>query len=444
MKTNNNQLIKKYITIAILVALAVVLSLFDRYISTAILSMFPTVAVVFPYFKIGLANIVIMIIIYNYEFKSSFLAIILKSCILGLFALSGFVTFIIGFTGTILSYFSMYFLRKLSKSNKFMIFVSLVGGFMHSFGQICASLLFYGNFTISAILIYSPLVLLIGVVSGTLVGLITSKLNNLIKKNNLLNIKEKNMEVIYVGHRGGRMYGSVENTREAFISGAKAGCLALECDVRITKDDVVVISHDPDLKRLTENGDNPTDINVNNVTYEELKNIELTQINPSNIGKGYICLFEDYLKICKEYNVTPVIEFKWTNGIYASNEDRSNKDFSKLHLVIDLVKKYGLFDKAIFISFMIECILYLRETYPNIKLQQLTNIDATPYIDELAKRKVDLDILYTVCTKELVDKCHEKGVKVNIWTLNDKNLLEKYIEMGVDYITSDFISPKTK
>lgn len=190
MKSKNNLIIKKYVIIAVLVALAVVLSLFDRTISTAILSMFPGVALVFPYFKIGLANIIILIIIYNYEFKSSLISVLLKSTILGLFATSGLVTFIIGFTGTILSYFAMYFLRKVNTSSKFMIFVSMVGGFTHSFGQICASLIFYGTFTINAILIYAPLILLIGTISGLLVGLITFKLNDLISKNDLLGKKE--------------------------------------------------------------------------------------------------------------------------------------------------------------------------------------------------------------------------------------------------------------
>jgi glycerophosphoryl diester phosphodiesterase len=62
----------------------------------------------------------------------------------------------------------------------------------------------------------------------------------------------------------------------------------------------------------------------------------------------------------------------------------------------------------------------------------------------MEEKKIDLDILHTMCTKELVDACHERGIKVNIWTLNDRTKLEEYIEMGVDYITSDFISPKTK
>ena len=185
----NKKFFRNIIYISILISLSVVLSLFDRYISTAILNLFPYITFVFPYFKIGIANIVILIIIYNYEFKYSVVAVILKSCILALFALSGLTTFIIGFTGTILSYFVMFILRKFNPKNRFMIFVSMVGGFTHTLGQVLSSLLFYQNLNINSIILYSPFILTIGLISGLLIGLITFKLNDIIQKHNLLKIK---------------------------------------------------------------------------------------------------------------------------------------------------------------------------------------------------------------------------------------------------------------
>ena len=185
----NKMFFRNIIYISILISLSVVLSLFDRYISMAILNLFPYITFVFPYFKIGIANIVILIIIYNYEFKYSVVAVILKSCILALFALSGLTTFIIGFTGTILSYFVMFILRKFNPKNTFMIFVSMVGGFTHTLGQVLSSLLFYQNLNINSIILYSPFILTIGLISGLLIGLITFKLNDIIQKHNLLKIK---------------------------------------------------------------------------------------------------------------------------------------------------------------------------------------------------------------------------------------------------------------
>ena len=185
----NKKFFRNIIYISILISLSVVLSLFDRYISMAILNLFPYITFVFPYFKIGIANIVILIIIYNYEFKYSVVAVILKSCILALFALSGVTTFIIGFTGTILSYFVMFILRKFNPKNTFMIFGRMVGGFTHTLGQILSSLLFYQNLNINSIILYSPFILTIGLISGLLIGLITFKLNDIIQKHNLLKIK---------------------------------------------------------------------------------------------------------------------------------------------------------------------------------------------------------------------------------------------------------------
>lgn len=190
MKKRN--ITKIIVSMSILVALAAVLSIADRYISSTFLSAFPVVALIFPYFKIGIANIIVLIIIYNYQFRYSIVAVILKSIIVALFSPTSLTTFIIGFSGTILSFFGMFFLKNISCKNTFMIFVSLVGGFMHSLGQILATLALYNMFATQTVLLYSPLILLIGIISGTIVGIITFKLNDLIKKHNLLKIQGDN------------------------------------------------------------------------------------------------------------------------------------------------------------------------------------------------------------------------------------------------------------
>lgn len=190
MKKRN--ITKIIVSMSILVALAAVLSIVDRYISSTFLSAFPVVGLIFPYFKIGIANIIVLIIIYNYQFRYSIVAVILKSIIVALFSPTSLTTFIIGFSGTILSFFGMFFLKNISCKNTFMIFVSLVGGFMHSLGQILATLALYNMFATQTVLLYSPLILLIGIISGTIVGIITFKLNDLIKKHNLLKIQGDN------------------------------------------------------------------------------------------------------------------------------------------------------------------------------------------------------------------------------------------------------------
>ena len=38
---------------------------------------------------------------------------------------------------------------------------------------------------------------------------------------------------------------------------------------------------------------------------------------------------------------------------------------------------------------------------------------------------------------EWINKCHELGLTVNVWTVNDKKDMQWFIDMGVDYITTD-------
>ena len=247
------------------------------------------------------------------------------------------------------------------------------------------------------------------------------------------------MSSIYIAHRGSRVNGGVENTKEAFLGGIKAGASGLECDIRFTKDNVIIISHDPTLERLTEESNEKHTINVNNVTFDEIKNVELVQEYNNVSHKGYICLFDDYLKLCKDNNIMPVIELKWTNGIFSDNNNKDIYDYSNIEVVINKIKEYGLINKCYIISFMSGCIEYIKNNYSDIKLQWLCSSNVNDNLDWCLENGVDIDINFNYCTKELVDKFHQNGLKVNIWTLNDESLLEKYLDMGVDMITSDWI-----
>ena len=83
-----NQKIKKIVILSVLISLACCLSYFDSYICSLI-------QVGALRYKIGLANIVIMVVLYNYSFKEGIIAVIIKSLIVGfLFGASGIITFV--------------------------------------------------------------------------------------------------------------------------------------------------------------------------------------------------------------------------------------------------------------------------------------------------------------------------------------------------------------
>lgn len=440
------ELLKTMAIISALISLSVVLSLFDRQISQAIMAAIPALGMIVLNFKLGLANVVILIILYNYGFKYSFIAVALKVAILGLFNPSGLP---MSFGGSFLSFFVMYLLIRLLTKPKHIIFVSMVGGFTHSLGQVIVGFAYYGIFSNSGgtsflqkILLYSPFMLLAGLLTGLLMGFVATSVNKFLNQQHIIIKQEKKMKtkVMYVAHRGSKVNGGVENTKEAYSGGVKAGFKGSECDVRVTNDGVFVIQHDNTLARLTEHSSIQCDIDVNKANYSEIANVELTQEYEDKVHYGKICLFEEYLDICKQNEIIPIIELKWTNGMYSSNTDDSIFDYSNLDELVSIIKKHNLFDTAYVMTSMRGCLQYLRNNYSNLKLQWLCADNVLEYVDWCVENKISVDVQYESCTDELVDKCHKNGLVVNIWTLNNRDLLQKYLDMGVDMVTSDRIN----
>ena len=60
-------------------------------------------------------------------------------------------------------------------------------------------------------------------------------------------------------------------------------------------------------------------------------------------------------------------------------------------------------------------------------------------IERLHAIHVDLDIKHTALTEENIALCHEKGFKVNAWTVDDKERAEQLAAWGIDMITSNIL-----
>ena len=171
-----NQKIKKIVILSFLISLACCLSYFDSYICSLI-------QVGALRYKLGLANIVIMVILYNYSFREGIIAVIIKSLIVGfLFGASGIITFVMSFLGSVLSYLGMYLVKKVLLESKFTPFIGLIGGFLHPIGQILGAIIIYGfkDFFMAS-MITTPMMLVLGVITGVIVGLTSKQINKVLE-----------------------------------------------------------------------------------------------------------------------------------------------------------------------------------------------------------------------------------------------------------------------
>ena len=82
----------------------------------------------------------------------------------------------------------------------------------------------------------------------------------------------------------------------------------------------------------------------------------------------------------------------------------------------------------------------LKEKYPEQSVQYLVDhpIENT-LIEELVERKMGIDARCDWFTEEIMQKCREKGVATNAWTVNDPEMAKKLIDWGIDFITSNIL-----
>ena len=232
---------------------------------------------------------------------------------------------------------------------------------------------------------------------------------------------------IFIGHRGSYM--GVMNTAEAYTNGVDHyGYQGLECDVRVTADGYYVISHDENTNAVGGN------LTVASSTLAQLQAETYTQTRGGVTYTGHICTVAEYLDICIEKNVIPVVELKWTTGI-------NNNDMSKFPGLAALIEEKGLTNKAIILTSMRNSLEYVRTNFPALKCQFLCNSNWATHFDWIVQWGLMPSIQAGCLDKYTVKKFHDKGLEVAVWTVNSLANYKLYGEMGVAMITCDYLMP---
>jgi glycerophosphoryl diester phosphodiesterase len=161
---------------------------------------------------------------------------------------------------------------------------------------------------------------------------------------------------------------------------------------------------------------------------------EYTQTRNGTSYSGHICTVAEYLAICVEKGVFPVIELKWTTGI--NNNDMSNFD-GLAHLVID----QGLADKVIFLTSMKKSQEYIAEHYPQFTRQWLCNANWEGNEQWCLQYGLHPSISIGNFDAATVRMFHGMGLNVAMWTVDSKANYLKYGNMGVYMMTCNSLKP---
>lgn len=225
-------------------------------------------------------------------------------------------------------------------------------------------------------------------------------------------------------HRGG---GSLapENTLGAIRVGQSLGFRAHEIDVKLTRDGVLILLHDPTLERTTSGKGRAADLR-----WEELRALDSGSWHSKEFAGERLCSFEEATQLFRSRETTVDIEIKPTPGFDVATGRAAAAAAQALWKGAPVPPYLS--------SFSFEALMAAKEVAPEIPRAWL--IDT--FTDADWDRLKDLDAVAVNTSYKKFDladtaRLHDAGYRVNLYTVNDEATAEKCLEAGVDGLFTD-------
>ena len=233
-----------------------------------------------------------------------------------------------------------------------------------------------------------------------------------------------------IAHRG-ESYDAPENTMAAINLAWERGAEAVEIDIRLSRDNQIVVIHDFKTKRLA--GVNKK---VKDQTFEELRKLDV------GLWKDPVWIDERIPSLKEVLDSVPhekklIIEIKSSGEIIPFLKETLENSNLKTHQVE-------------LIGFNLTTMSMAKKEFPATKVLWLLDLDYywyakifNPSISKAIKKALDhqLDGLNvwagSMLKRELVDQVKATGLLLYTWTINDIAMARKLVDFRVDAITTD-------
>ena len=217
-----------------------------------------------------------------------------------------------------------------------------------------------------------------------------------------------------VAHRGyWDTEGSAQNSIAALQKAQALNIYGSEFDVNRTLDGQLVIAHGP-----MEQG-----VELQKVNSEALSGLRLKN------GEKLPTL-EEYLACAKKDKKTRlVLELK--------PHDTPELEDIAIREIIAMLNKYGLTKQTDFISFSLHACWEFARLMPGNSVAYLDGKYSPAELKQLGINGLDYHYSEFEKHPEWVKQAHDLGMSVNVWTVNAQDQLQKMIDLGVDFLTTN-------
>lgn len=261
-------------------------------------------------------------------------------------------------------------------------------------------------------------------------------------------------------HRGGMgLY--PEESLAAMLNAVDLGVNTLEMDLCITRDKEVILSHDkyfhyryatrPDGTSVMREDER---VYLWNLPYSEILKWDVGQKpNPDwpekhcqpAVKQRAAEVIDAVEAYCKEKGLPPMkynIEIKSDPDYDGGVEGRDWPEYHEFtDLCMAMLDARGLGDRLIIQCFDERALNYINEKYPGHILSYLVEGWETDYDEFMSKLEFKPEWLsppYQIVDQAMVDRAHADGMKMVVWTVDDRDEMRRLIGLGVEGIISNY------
>jgi glycerophosphoryl diester phosphodiesterase len=266
-------------------------------------------------------------------------------------------------------------------------------------------------------------------------------------------------EILVHGHRGARAW-RPENTIPAFQFAIDHGVDVLELDLAVTKDNALVVSHNPTLwlnpehpgERVCKGPELAPGTPIHAMTLAQVRQYDCGSVPLSTfphqeaVPGTKVATFDEVLDLAKGTTVQFNVETK----SFPNHPEFTPPPAEFVALIVAAIKKHNVDPARIILqSFDWRTLAEMRKQYPAIRLSALVgrpqfdalmgHTDPTKDFAAIA-HLTGAEIIspdWMMVTPEQVAAAHQAGAQVAPWTPNTPEQWQKMADAGVDAIISD-------
>ncbi|MDR0937825.1 MAG: glycerophosphodiester phosphodiesterase [Mediterranea sp.] len=217
-----------------------------------------------------------------------------------------------------------------------------------------------------------------------------------------------------IAHRGfWKTNGAAQNSLASLLKADSIGCYGSEFDVWISKDNKLVVNHDPYYKAL------PMELS---------KGDALTSLKLSN-GE-YLPSLEKYLQAGRGRHIRMILELK-----AHKNKKRESRAVQE---ILNMARSFGMERQMEYITFSLHALKAFIAQAPAQTPIYYLNGDLSPQeLKDLGATGLDYHLGVFKKHPEWIVQAHALGLKINVWTVDKEEDMRWCITHKADFITTN-------